>query len=44
MKNLIQHGFRRSRKADRIAWFLLIGFTLVLLLSVAAGFHSLGLV
>lgn len=44
MKNLIQHGFRRSRKADRVAWFLLIGFTLVLLISVVAGFHGLGLV
>ena len=44
MKNLIQHGFRRSRKADRVAWFLLIGLTLTLLISVLAGFHRLGLV
>ena len=44
MKSLIQNGFRRSRKADRLAWFLLIAFTLALLISVAAGFHGLGLV
>ena len=44
MKNLIQHGFRRSRKADRLAWFLLVALTLVLVISVVAGFHNLGLV
>lgn len=44
MKNLIQNGFRRSRKADRLAWFLLIAFTLALLISVMAGFHGIGLV
>ena len=44
MRNFIQQGFRRSRKADRLAWFLLVAFTLALLISVAAGFHGLGLV
>ena len=44
MKNLIQHGFRRSRKADRLAWILLVAFSLALLISVLAGFHGLGLV
>lgn len=44
MKNIIQQGFRRSRRADRLAWFLLITLTLVLVISVVAGFHHLGLV
>ena len=44
MKSIIQNGFRRSRKADRLAWFLLVGFTLALVISIMAGFHGLGLV
>lgn len=43
MKHWIQRGLRRSRRADRVAWFLLAALTLVLVISVVAGFRSLGM-
>ncbi len=43
MKSVIQTGLRRSRKADRMAWILLIALAAVLVISLAAGVSALGL-